>query len=135
MYVNTKIFVNGTWVGVVSKADYVTSLLINSRRNGLIPIYTSISWDIKRNSIFIYTDYGRLCHPVYYVNDNKVSINNAEIIEIFRNIIGHDDSIEVFTTRPDTIFGVSFMTLAPDHELTLNITTNENRAEVLEYIN
>jgi len=50
------------------------------------------------------------------------------------NIIGHDDSIEVFTTRPDTIFGVSFMTLAPEHELTLNITTKENRAEVQEYI-
>ena len=50
------------------------------------------------------------------------------------NIIGHDDSIEVFTTRPDTIFGVSFMTLAPEHELTLKITTNENRAEVKEYI-
>jgi len=50
------------------------------------------------------------------------------------NIIGHDDSIEVFTTRPDTIFGVSFMTLAPEHELTLKITTNENKAEVQEYI-
>lgn len=50
------------------------------------------------------------------------------------NIIGHDDSIEVFTTRPDTIFGASFMTLAPEHELTLKITTNENRAEVQEYI-
>ena len=50
------------------------------------------------------------------------------------NIIGHDNFIEVFTTRPDTIFGVSFMTLAPEHELTLKISTNENRAEVQEYI-
>ena len=50
------------------------------------------------------------------------------------NIIGHDNSIEVFTTRPDTIFGVSFMTLAPEHELTLKISINENRAEVQEYI-
>ena len=42
--------------------------------------------------------------------------------------------IEVFTTRPDTIFGVSFMTLAPEHELVLQITTPEQKAEVEAYI-
>jgi len=42
--------------------------------------------------------------------------------------------IEVFTTRPDTIFGVSFMTLAPEHELVLKITTPEQKAEVEAYI-
>jgi len=42
--------------------------------------------------------------------------------------------IEVFTTRPDTIFGVSFMTLAPEHELVDRITTMEQRYEVSQYI-
>ncbi|WGD36070.1 class I tRNA ligase family protein [Olleya sp. YS] len=42
--------------------------------------------------------------------------------------------IEVFTTRPDTIFGVSFMTLAPEHELVQKITTPEQKAEVDAYI-
>ncbi len=42
--------------------------------------------------------------------------------------------IEVFTTRPDTIFGVSFMTLAPEHELVSKITTSEQKAEVDAYI-
>lgn len=42
--------------------------------------------------------------------------------------------IEVFTTRPDTIFGVSFMTLAPEHELVAKITTPEQKAEVEAYI-
>jgi len=42
--------------------------------------------------------------------------------------------IEVFTTRPDTIFGVSFMTLAPEHELVERITTMEQRFEVGKYI-
>ncbi|WP_044401910.1 leucine--tRNA ligase [Lacinutrix sp. Hel_I_90] len=42
--------------------------------------------------------------------------------------------IEVFTTRPDTIFGVSFMTLAPEHELVSKITTVEQKAEVEAYI-
>ncbi|WP_047247178.1 leucine--tRNA ligase [Maribacter thermophilus] len=42
--------------------------------------------------------------------------------------------IEVFTTRPDTIFGVSFMTLAPEHELVSKITTPEQKAAVEAYI-
>ena len=43
-------------------------------------------------------------------------------------------TIEVFTTRPDTIFGVSFMTLAPEHELVDIITTPEQKAAVAAYI-
>ncbi|MDP5093398.1 MAG: class I tRNA ligase family protein, partial [Polaribacter sp.] len=42
--------------------------------------------------------------------------------------------IEVFTTRPDTIFGVSFMTLAPEHELVSKITTDAQKAEVEAYV-
>ncbi len=42
--------------------------------------------------------------------------------------------ISVFTTRPDTIFGVSFMTLAPEHELVARITTSEQKEEVEAYI-
>ena len=42
--------------------------------------------------------------------------------------------IEVFTTRPDTIFGVSFMTLAPEHDLVPIITTPEQKAAVEAYI-
>ncbi len=43
-------------------------------------------------------------------------------------------NIEVFTTRPDTIFGVSFMTLAPEHELVSQITTPEQKEAVNAYI-
>jgi len=43
-------------------------------------------------------------------------------------------SIEVFTTRPDTIFGVDFLTLAPEHELVAEITTDAQRAEVDAYV-
>ena len=42
--------------------------------------------------------------------------------------------IEVFTTRPDTIFGVSFMTLAPEHKLANIITTPEQKAKVDAYV-
>ena len=45
------------------------------------------------------------------------------------------DKIEVFTTRPDTIFGVNFMVLAPEHELVNIITTEEQKEEVENYVN
>ena len=50
------------------------------------------------------------------------------------NVKSHDKVIDVFTTRPDTIFGVSFMTLAPEHELVSQITTAEQKEEVEAYI-
>jgi len=43
-------------------------------------------------------------------------------------------TIDVFTTRPDTIFGVTFMTLAPEHELVSQITTSEQKAAVEAYV-
>jgi leucyl-tRNA synthetase len=44
-----------------------------------------------------------------------------------------ESKIEVFTTRPDTIFGVSFMVLAPEHDLVDQITTPEFAAQIAEY--
>ena len=45
-----------------------------------------------------------------------------------------EHKIEVFTTRPDTLFGVTYLTLAPEHSLVPLITTEEQRAEVEAYI-
>ncbi|WP_111682354.1 leucine--tRNA ligase [Winogradskyella tangerina] len=50
------------------------------------------------------------------------------------NVKDYDAKIDVFTTRPDTIFGVSFMTLAPEHELVSKITTEAQKAEVEAYV-
>ncbi len=44
------------------------------------------------------------------------------------------EQIEVFTTRPDTIFGATFMVLAPEHELVSKITTSEHREKVDAYV-
>lgn len=50
------------------------------------------------------------------------------------NLKDHDAVVEVFTTRPDTIFGVTFMTLAPEHELVAKITTPEQKEAVEAYV-
>ena len=45
-----------------------------------------------------------------------------------------DEAITVFTTRPDTIFGVDFMVIAPEHELVKKITTSEQQSEIDAYL-
>ncbi|KWX76916.1 leucine--tRNA ligase [Paenibacillus jilunlii] len=53
--------------------------------------------------------------------------------EVIFAIEGHDASLEVFTTRPDTLFGASYCVLAPEHKLVDLITTEEQKAAVAEY--
>ncbi|AZB31749.1 leucine--tRNA ligase [Chryseobacterium balustinum] len=61
-------------------------------------------------------------------------IGKSQGAQVQFNIDGHDEIVEVFTTRPDTIFGATFMVLAPENPLVENITTAEQKAEVDTYI-
>ena len=61
-------------------------------------------------------------------------IGRSEGATVHFDVLDHQAKISVFTTRPDTLFGVSFMTLAPEHELVLKITTESQRAQVETYI-
>lgn len=54
--------------------------------------------------------------------------------QVFFDVKGSDRKLEIFTTRPDTIFGVTFMVIAPEHEWVGELTTEENRTAVEEYI-
>ncbi|MGQ4646731.1 leucine--tRNA ligase [Lyngbya aestuarii] len=45
-------------------------------------------------------------------------------------IVGMEDKIGVFTTRPDTVYGVTYVVLAPEHPLTLKVTTAEQKATI-----
>ncbi|MBR4199076.1 MAG: leucine--tRNA ligase, partial [Bacteroidales bacterium] len=62
-------------------------------------------------------------------------IGRSEGASVFFNVENSDKSFEIFTTRPDTIFGVTFMVLCPEHEMIMDITTDEQRKEVEEYLN
>ena len=61
-------------------------------------------------------------------------IGRSEGLEMTFPMAGGDDSITFFTTRPDTIFGVTFMVLAPEHPLVERITSDDQRAVVEQYV-
>ncbi|WP_449401680.1 leucine--tRNA ligase [Flavisolibacter nicotianae] len=61
-------------------------------------------------------------------------IGKSSGAEIDFAIAGHDETLRVYTTRPDTIFGVDFMVVAPEHELVERITTPDHKQAVEDYI-
>lgn len=76
----TKVMVNGNWIGVTNKPREIVGEIKESRKIGLLPLHTSVHWDISDDCIFIYTDSGRICRPVFYVGENgKVSYDNPEM--------------------------------------------------------
>jgi leucyl-tRNA synthetase len=54
--------------------------------------------------------------------------------EIDFEIEGTDKKVKVFTTRPDTLYGATFMVLAPEHELVMALTVDEQKAQVEKYV-
>lgn len=60
-------------------------------------------------------------------------IGKSQGASVFFDVEGHDNKIEVFTTRPDTIYGVSFMVLAPEHDLVDQITTPNQKDKIEAY--
>jgi len=63
---STKVFINGNWIGVLDNPIQTVNMLKLFRRNGVIPMYTSISFSYESNIIYIYTDSGRLTRPIFY---------------------------------------------------------------------
>ena len=82
------------------------------------------NWIGKSEGASVKFDVGTLNLEVSSTSNNKSKIQDQT----------SKISIEVFTTRPDTIFGVTFLTLAPEHELISQITTAEQKKAVEEYV-
>uniref|UniRef100_A0A6C0IJB7 DNA-directed RNA polymerase n=1 Tax=viral metagenome TaxID=1070528 RepID=A0A6C0IJB7_9ZZZZ len=66
----SKVIVNGCWIGSVENPIDTVSAMKFYRRNGLIPTYTSISFDVKDNTLYVYTDGGRVCRPIFYKDED-----------------------------------------------------------------
>ncbi|TDI80502.1 MAG: leucine--tRNA ligase [Bacteroidetes bacterium] len=69
---------------------------------------------------------------INWIGKSKGALVTFNVVRANEDLRGA--KIEVFTTRPDTIFGTSFITLAPEHDLVERLTTIEQRFEVSKYI-
>ena len=70
-----KIIINGNWIGCHSNPELFLMLFKLYRRNGLINIFNSISWERSNNEIKIYTDGGRFIRPLYIIEKNNILYN------------------------------------------------------------
>ena len=69
------------------------------------------------------------------ISDQQINwIGKSQGAEITFDVKDSTGSIKVFTTRPDTLFGATFMVLAPEHDLVKKITTPEQKADVEAYV-
>jgi len=73
----SKVIINGLWAGVVNTPEETVEKIRLFRRNALIPIYTSVTFQISQNTVYIYTDGGRICRPIFYRDPetNKMSFD------------------------------------------------------------
>lgn len=102
---SSKVFVNGTWIGVIDTPFELVNLLKLYRRNGILPVYTSLSFDIEHNEVHIYTDAGRLTRPIYYIENGKISFQRKELIDkLFKGQLSWEQIISGFMSKSDEHF-------------------------------
>ena len=74
-----KVFVNGAWVGVIPDGRASKMALKVQKAEGMLPHDASISWDPSRDTLWVYTDPGRLCRPVFRVKDSVPAYDDPTI--------------------------------------------------------
>jgi DNA-directed RNA polymerase II subunit RPB2 len=130
----SKIFVNGTWIGVIDKPLELVKMLKLYRRNGIIPTFTSISFNYQSNEINIYTDAGRLTRPIYYIEDGNLSFNRQDVSELFINgKITWEQITSGFLPKSDPNFSIKSNITYDLNELYSDIGSNlETISKLLE---
>ena len=140
---NTKIWLNGTWIGVINNPLETVKLLKMFRRNGMVPYQTSISFKFQDNELQIFTDSGRLLRPIYYLEEGKVSFQRKNIMDIINSgnftwgqiISGFEKKPEFFSTSETMIYELEelYPNLKTEKMDDIEKSLVENRA-VVDYI-
>ena len=116
--VSSKVFVNGIWIGAVDDPIGIVNALKLYRRNGIIPTYTSISFDYQHNEVYIYTDAGRLTRPIYYIDDEKFSYDRKEVKDLLEaGTLTWEQIISGFMKKSDENFKTKNNKLYDPNEL------------------
>ena len=123
----TKILINGNIVGVHNNPNLLVEMFRLYRRNGLINIFNSITWDIINKEVVIYTDNGRLVKPLYIIEDNDFLIQPKHIEDINQKKITFTNLLTGFSKR-DNEYDYFL-----NDEVKLNeIGINENNDSIVE---
>ena len=131
----SKVIVNGCWIGVIDQPIECLDKFRLYRRNALIPIYMSVSFDIAHNTIYLYTDAGRLCRPILY-RDSETGRASYQSKKILKRLQDGDFTWEQLVTgfndkRASAKFGLTNMQIYELNELYEGIQSEKNPA-VLE---
>jgi len=78
-------------------------------------------------------DYSEVEWPENTIAMQRNWIGRSEGAQLKFDLVDHDESIEVFTTRPDTLFGATYMVISPENPLVLTITKEDHMADVTTY--
>ncbi|KAI6792805.1 DNA-directed RNA polymerase II subunit [Hortaea werneckii] len=76
----TKVFLNGTWVGVHNNGGQLTDSLRTLRRKNTIGFEVTIIRDVREREIKVFTDAGRVCRPLFVVDNDPSSENRGNLV-------------------------------------------------------
>ena len=91
LYDKVKIIVNGNWIGIVDEPYKFYKYVKQKKYEGIINIFTSVTFDFRQQEIHICNDAGRIMRPVYKVKNNKLLISKKIANEIMNNNLSWED--------------------------------------------
>ena len=101
----TKVFVNGVWVGVHRDPAQLVSVVQSLRRTGTISHEISLIRDIRDREFKIFTDAGRVCRPLFVIDNNPTSPNKGNLVLNRSHINRLRQDTDNDTEKRETTFG------------------------------
>ena len=136
----TKVMVNGFWAGsILDPFDCVKKIKL-FRRNALLPIFMSVTFEIKQNTIYIYTDAGRVSRPIFYRDDDthKMSFEFKDMKKILdgkeEDIRWEDLTTGFNTKRKDAKFDTHLSRMYELNELYEGTQNETNPAKMERFL-
>jgi DNA-directed RNA polymerase II subunit RPB2 len=134
----TKVMINGYMVGAVEQPIECIKTFRLYRRNALIPIYASATFDIRLKTIFVYTDAGRLCRPIFY-KDEETGQMSFQSKKVLKRLQENDFSwLELITgfnkKREGVVFEPSEMKIYNMFELYEGVESETNPAKLERFL-
>jgi len=111
IYGKCKVFVNGDWVGIHDRPKVLYEELIKLRRQGMINIYTSISWNVEINEIYVSTDGGRLVRPLVVVKDNNILLTEEIVAKLNVQELTWDELL----TETNGVFCIEYLDVSEEN--------------------